>query len=134
MTPLPFNEKCLILLCLKTRGQSISHGWTRMHTDKNQGLSYRCSSVADLSLPRCQERLILIPRPQESRVSTQQAEAFATSQRARNDLGQLVQRKHDGVGLHTTRLRGLFHQHAAIRGTHAVSPQGRNLQPPADLS
>src|ERR1022692_1714905 len=63
MTPLPFNEKCLILLCLKTRGQSISHGWTRMHTDKNQGLSYRCSSVADLSLPRCQERLILKPRP-----------------------------------------------------------------------
>src|ERR1022692_4658281 len=70
MTPLPFNEKCLILLCLKTRGQSISHGWTRMHTDKNQGLSYRCSSVADLSLPRCQERLILIPRPQESRDSS----------------------------------------------------------------
>src|ERR1017187_7322163 len=35
MTPLPFNEKCLILLCLKTRGQSIGHGWTRMHTDPN---------------------------------------------------------------------------------------------------
>src|ERR1022692_3770920 len=39
-----------------------------MATD-NQGLSYRCSLVADLSLPRCQERLISIPRPQESRVS-----------------------------------------------------------------
>src|ERR1035438_228846 len=45
MTPLLFNEKCLILLCLKTRGQSIGHGWTRINTDKKGAWFFRCLSV-----------------------------------------------------------------------------------------